>query len=63
MPSDLILKTYEKKDFVHYLEKVDYADFKLKDIDFNYHEILNETKLLLDVINKEYPDLNSLVVK
>jgi len=48
---------------VHYLEKVDYTDFKLKDIDFNYHEILNETKLLLDVINKEYPDLNSLVVK
>ncbi len=63
MPSDLVLKTYDKKDFLHYLEKVDYADFKLKDIDFNYHEILNETKLLLNVINKEYPDLNSLVIK
>jgi hypothetical protein len=33
VPSDLILKTYEKKGFCALFRKIDYADFKLKDID------------------------------
>ena len=57
IPEHLIFKTYEKKEFVHYLEKLDNADFKLKDINLTYLELLDESKMLLKIIDKEYPDL------
>ncbi len=48
------LKSYDKKVYLNYIQKLDAVDYLLHDLLGLYHKILKEEISLLDVLNNEY---------